>query len=74
MIHRLQRRVAAAVLIITILGVPNVAFGASRQADTPRDVRERIVRIIKKIKFVLAPTDDPQDGGGVIPPKPTGNG
>lgn len=69
---RLHRRVAAVVLSVVLTTAPSVAFAATRDADTPRDVRERIVRIIKKVRQALLPTAN--DGDGVTPPRPTGNG
>lgn len=68
MILRLHRRVAAAVLAAFLLLAPTLAFGAAREADTPKDVRERIVRVVKKIWNALNPTT--LDGEGIIPPKP----
>lgn len=67
---RLHRRVAAAVLITFFFVAPNVALAASRESDSPRDVRERIVRVIKKIRQAFLPSLN--DGDGVVPPKPTG--
>jgi hypothetical protein len=69
---RLHRRVAAAVLTTFLLIAPNVAFGASRDTGSPKDVRERIVRVIKKIRSIFTPStlDGPESGGGITPPKP----
>lgn len=62
---RLFRRIGSVVLVCVLALAPST-FAAKREPE-PRTPRERIVKIIKQIRNLIAPNDNDE---GAIPPKP----